>query len=194
MKQLQTQVLDLEDIEGGISITDLTFNDFKIDADRLSPAEREAFQLTPKGIFALTENNIEDGNKGVIFCLKDTHSAMDGDKLSNNIIYPFTLCYITAKGTVFIPSANPKRGLDYYKKLCLGHSELLPNLVAEFNQQTKSGRYMEGYKELLEVALQHCKGVSTEMGLNSLALPGISRLSNKSTVAPYELISYLIIK
>lgn len=194
LKQLQTQVLDLEDIEGGISITDLTFNDFKIDADRLSPAEREAFQITPKGIFALTENNIEDGNKGVIFCLKDTQSAMDGDKLSNNIIYPFTLCYITAEGTVFIPSANPKRGLDYYKKLCLGHSEVLPNLVAEFNQQTKSGRYMEGHKELLEVALQHCKGVSTEMGLNSLALPGISRLSNKSTDAPYELISYLIIK
>lgn len=194
LKQLQSQVLDLEDIEGGISITDLTFNDFKIDADRLSQSEREAFQLTPKGIFSLTENNIEGGNKGIIFCLKDTQSAMDGEKLSTNVIYPYTLCYITSEGTVFIPSTNPKRGLDYYKKLCLGHTQVLPNLVAEFNQQTKSGRYMEGYKELLEVALQHCRGANTEMGLNSLAFPGISRLSNKNTSAPYELISYLIIK
>ena len=31
LKRLQNQVVDLEDISGGISITDLTFNDFKID-------------------------------------------------------------------------------------------------------------------------------------------------------------------
>ena len=194
LKQLQSQVLDLEDIEGGISITDLTFNDFKIDADRLTPTEREKFQLTPKGIFALTSNNLDEGKKGIIFCLRDTKAAIDGDKLSTNIIYPFVLCYVTVEGDVFIPSTNPKRCLDYYKKLCLGHNDVMPSLVAEFNQQTKSGRYMDGYKELLDVALQHCKGASTEMGLNSLALPGISRLSQKNIDTPYELISFLIIK
>jgi len=30
LKQLQTKVVDLEEISGGISITDVTFNDFKI--------------------------------------------------------------------------------------------------------------------------------------------------------------------
>lgn len=194
LKQLQSQVLDLEDIEGGISITDLTFNDFKIDADRLTPPEREKFQLTPKGIFAITANNLDEGKKGIIFCFKDTKTTTDGDKLSTNIIYPFFLCYITTEGDVFIPSANPKRCLDYYKKLCLSHTDVIPKLVAEFNQQTKSGRYMDGYRELLDVALQHCKGASTEMGLNSLALPGISRLSQKNIDTPYELISFLIIK
>ena len=31
LEKLQTEVVDLEDISGGISITDLTFNDFKMD-------------------------------------------------------------------------------------------------------------------------------------------------------------------
>ena len=34
LKQLQNQVIDLEDVEGNISITDLTFNDFKIDLEK----------------------------------------------------------------------------------------------------------------------------------------------------------------
>ena len=56
MKQLQTQVLDLEDIEGGISITDLTFNDFKIDADRISYRDQ-------KNSFNIL---VDDNNKKII--------------------------------------------------------------------------------------------------------------------------------
>src|SRR5690606_35931134 len=58
LKQLQSQVVDLEDIDGGISITDLTFNDFKIDADRLSAEELADFELTPKGIHSIAKNSI----------------------------------------------------------------------------------------------------------------------------------------
>ncbi|SHF76453.1 Type III restriction enzyme, res subunit [Flavobacterium fontis] len=194
LKQLQNQVLDLEDIEGGISITDLTFNDFKIDADRLSPKERETFQMTPKGIFALTENNMPEGKKGAIFCLKDTKVTLDGEKLTNNIIYPYILCYVSEEGEIHIANNNPKRCLDYYKKLCLGQTEVLPKLISSFNQQTKSGRYMDSYKELLDIALLHAKGATTEMGINSLAMPGVSRLTQKNVEVTYELISFLIIK
>ena len=44
LKQLQNQVIDLEDIEGNISITDLTFNDFKIDLDKST--DEELIELT----------------------------------------------------------------------------------------------------------------------------------------------------
>jgi hypothetical protein len=193
LKQLQNQVLDLEDIEGGISITDLTFNDFKIDADRLTSAERETLNLTPNSIFSITANNLTDGQKGVIFCLKEYSGAVD-DVYSNNAIYPYALCYINNNGEVFIPGNNPKRCLDYFKKLCLGRSELAGNLIAEFNQQTKSGRYMEAYTSLLEKAIANIKGVNDELGLDSLALPGGTKISQKDIDAPFELISFLIIK
>jgi hypothetical protein len=191
--QLQNQVMDLEDIEGGISITDLTFNDFKIDADRLSAAEREALILTPNGIFSLASNNLADGQKGVIFCFKENVASSD-DVYSNNAIYPYSLCYVNAEGEIFIPGNNPKRCLDYFKKLCLGRNEVAPNLVSEFNQQTKSGRFMDAYISLMDKAISNIRGINEELGLDSLAFPGGTRISQKDIESPFELISFLIIK
>ena len=52
LKQLQNQVIDLEDIEGNISITDLTFNDFKIDLDKSTDEElKELNQPTSSNLF-----------------------------------------------------------------------------------------------------------------------------------------------
>lgn len=191
--QLQSKVLDLEDIEGGISITDLTFNDFKIDTDRLSTSERELLSLTPKGIFSLAKNNLPDSHNGVIFCFKNNALSAD-DVYSNNAIYPFSLCYVKFNGDVFIPSSNPKRCLDYFKKFCLGQSELINDLISEFNQQTKSGRYMDGYVALLEKAISNISGVNDELGIDSLAHSGGTKISKKDIDMPFELISFLIIK
>jgi len=193
LKQLQNQVLDLEDIEGGISITDLTFNDFKIDADRLAADEREALNLTPNGIFALTPNNLPDGQKGVIFCFRELIVSTE-DVYSNNAIYPYVLCYASNTGEIFIPGNNPKRCLDYFKKLCLGQNELESNLISEFNHQTKRGRYMDGYTSLLDKAITNIRGINEELGLDSLAVPGGTKISQKDIDAPYELISFLIVK
>ena len=191
--QLQNKVMDLEDIEGGISITDLTFNDFKIDADRLTTDEREALTITPNGIYSLTANNLPDGQKGIIFCFKELILSTD-DVYSNNAIYPYALCYVNNYGEIFIPSNNPKRCLDYFKKLCLGKNEIVGELISEFNQQTKSGRFMDAYTGLLDKAIANIKGVSDELGLDSLAEPGGTKIFQKDVEAPYELISYLIVK
>lgn len=193
LKQLQNQILDLEDIEGGISITDLTFNDFKIDADRLTQEEKELFDLTPKGIFSITANNLEDGQKGVIFCVKELQVAEE-DIYANNAIYPYALCYVNESGEIFIPSNNPKRCLDYFKKLCLGKTEVLSNLFSEFNKQTKNGKNMDAYVSLLDNAMKNIKGSDEELGLDSLASPGGTAISKKDINAPYEIVSFLIIK
>ena len=193
LKQLQTKVLDLEDIEGGISITDLTFNDFKIDADRLSISERDEFNKMPKGIFSITESNLEDAPKGIIFCLKDL-VTVEGDLYYNNAIFPYNLCYINQEGNMFIPANNPKRCLDYFKKLCLGKNEVLPLLVASFDKETKAGKNMDAYSQLLQIAITHLKGVDDESGLDSLAMPGGTKLNKSFASNNYELISYLVIK
>lgn len=193
LKQLQNKVLDLEDIEGGISITDLTFNDFKIDADRLTLTEREAFNLMPKGIFSVTASNLEGAPKGVIFCLKDLASILE-NAYSTNAIYPYRLCYIDERGDMFVPGNNPKRCLDYFKKLCLGKLESTLKLAAAFDMETKGGKIMDIYEQLLQTTLTHFKGVDDELGLDTLAMPGGTRLNNSSKSSPYELISFLVIK
>jgi hypothetical protein len=193
LKQLQTKVLDLEDIEGGISITDLTFNDFKVDADRLSISERDELNKMPKGIFSITESNLEDAPKGIIFCLKDL-VTIEGDLYYNNAIFPYNLCYINEDGNIFIPANNPKRCLDYFKKLCLGKNEVLPLLIASFDKETKAGKNMDAYAQLLQTAITHLKGVDDESGLDSLAMPGGTKLNKSFASNNYELISYLVIK
>jgi ERCC4-related helicase len=193
LKQLKEKVLDLEDIEGGISITDLTFNDFKIDADRLTLEDRENYNLLPKGIYAITQVNLTDAVKGVIFCLKNIGAAVD-DAYSNNAIYPYHLCYVAMDGNIFIPGNNPKKCLDYFKKLCLGHKELLNDLVGAFDKETKGGRLMDAYTELLAAAIANLNGVEDELGLDTLAMPGGTKMTKNSTDSNFELISFLVIK
>ncbi len=193
LKQLQNQILDLEDIEGGISITDLTFNDFKIDADRLTFEEKERLACMPNGIFSVTANNVRDGQRGVIFCLKELNAAQD-DIYIINAIYPYALCYVSEIGEVFIPANNPKKCLDYFKKLCLGNTEQLPSLLAEFTKETRHGKAMDKYVELLNKALGDIRGAEDEVGLDSLATPGGTAIRKKDIQAPFELISYLVVK
>lgn len=193
LKQLQSKVLDLEDIEGGISITDLTFNDFKIDSDRLTLLEKQEFNLMPKGIYSITRSNLEDAPKGVIFCLKDM-AELDENSYSNNAIFPYHLCYIDQNGASFIAANNPKRCFDYFKKLCLGKNETLPELIAAFDKETKGNKKMDAYVELLKAAIVNIKGADDEAGLDTLATPGGTKMNKELGKNDYELISFLVIK
>jgi SNF2 family DNA or RNA helicase len=193
LKQMQSKVLDLEDIEGGISITDLTFNDFKIDAERLSHQEREHFEFAPKGIYAITSTNTDEATPGVIFCFNDLNGALMNTN-TYSATHPYSLCYINAKSDVFIPASNPKKTLDLYKKLCLGQHEMLASLISSFNKETKAGKQMGTYTSLLQTALTHIKGVDDELGLDTLAFAGGTKMSKAQHSDAFELVSYLIIK
>jgi SNF2 family DNA or RNA helicase len=193
LKQLQNKVIDLEDIEGGISITDLTFNDFKIDVERLTPEERAIFALTPKSIFALTDSNLEEAPRGVIFCIKDCNGeASAADK--GSATYPYSLCYVNEQGEIFVAANNPKRCLDYYKKLCLGKHQSIKPLTDSFDKETQGGKNMDKYTSLLQTAMSHIKGVEDEMGIDTLAFPGGTNISRDMAKEAFEIISYLVVR
>lgn len=193
LKQMQSKVLDLEDIEGGISITDLTFNDFKIDAERLSHHEREHFEKAPKGIFSITSKNTEESEAGIIFCFND----LNGELIETNsysATHPYSLCYMKTNGEVLVPASNPKKTLDLYKKLCLGHDEALHSLINSFNKETKASKQMGTYIASLQAALSHIKGVDDELGLDTLAFAGGTKMSITQQTDAFELVSFLIVK
>jgi hypothetical protein len=193
LKQMQSKVLDLEDIEGGISITDLTFNDFKIDAERLSHHEREHFEKAPKGIFSITSKNTEEAEAGIIFCFNDLNGALT-DTNTYSATHPYSLCYMKSNGDVFVPANNPKKTLDLYKKLCLGQHEVLTPLISTFNKETKANKQMGSYVSVLQSAFTHIKGVDDELGLDSLAFAGGTKMSKTQHTDAFELVSYLIVK
>lgn len=195
LKQLQNQVIDLEDVQGNISITDLTFNDFKIDLEKSSDEELLELGQIPRASYAVVQSNIPNVQKGVIFCLKGSSEDF-ASKLKNNILYPFFLVYISLDGTEIIKASQTKTSLDYFRKLCMGNHKVLPELIEEFDKETKGNKRMELYTNLLNTTMKEVVGVQEEVGLDSLATPGgtVMMSNSISQEENLELISYLIIK
>ena len=197
LKKLQTEVVDLEDISGGISITDLTFNDFKIDLMEYMKENRKLLEQTPNGMYAVVD--IEDSlreeiKSGVIFTLKQIEGREQTKE--QNALFPYYMVYITDDGEVKLSFLNAKKILDYYKKLCSGKNEVIKELVDEFNYETKNGTNMRVYSELLERAVENLLGKKQEIGVSSLFSKGGTIIQNKllGGVDDFELISFLVLK
>lgn len=195
LKQLQNQVIDLEDVQGTISITDLTFNDFKIDLEKSTDDELLELKDIPKASYAVVKSNLEDIKQGVIFCLKDIGEEHSG-KLRNNILHPFYLIYISLDGNEIVKAAQTKLALDYFRKLCMGNDVVLSALVAEFEKETNGNKKMKVYTKLLKKCVEEIVGIQEEVGLDSLATPGGTTLLQEAFSGQdnLELVSYLIIK
>ena len=195
--QLQNEVVDLDDLSGGISITDLTLDDFVSSLRNFDKEHPNLLSKYPTGIYAVT--NIPKKVKdtcvpGVIYCLKQKNYS-DKDKSSSSI-YPFYLVYVREDGEIHVAYSNPKKVLDMYKGLCSENKEVLIDLVNEFNQETNNSNNMTKYTELLKKAILDIKGIVEQKGSLSVFKPGKSTvLDNKVTgLNDFELISFLVIK
>ena len=195
LKQLQNQVLDLEDIDGNISITDMTFNDFKIDLEKSSDQQLATLNEIPPASYAVVKSNLEEVKNGVIFCLKDKNND-NQEQLKNNILYPFFLVYISLDGSHIVKATQSKKALDYFRKLCMGQDGVVTDLVAQFDKETNGDKNMDAYTKVLHKAIQQVEGVQEEIGLDSLMSRGAVSLFSKklSNEERLELISYLVIK
>lgn len=197
LKQLQDEVLDIEEMQGGISITDLTLDDFIMSLDRFMKANPNVLEKYPTGVYAVTDITKkiqEECEKGVIFCLKQKKSI---DSLENaTSLYPYYLVYVKEDGDIHIKNTNPKKILDIYKSLCETKSQPLEDLVKRFNKETKNGNDMSKYTDLLEKAVFDIKGVVQQKGIQSLFQMGQATLFENTVTGlnDFELISFLVVK
>ena len=151
--------MDLEDISGGISITDLTFNDFKIELMEYMKTKRKTLDEAPNGMYAIAkiDESVKDIIKpGVIFTLRQVKGKEQSKE--QNPLFPYYMAYITDDGEVQLSFLHAKKILDYYKKLCSGKNEVLKELVEEFNKETNDGRRMGHYSDLLETSIENIIG------------------------------------
>jgi len=195
LKQLQNQVIDLEDVQGNISITDMTFNDFKIDLEKSTDEQLEHLDNIPPASYAVVSSNLDEVSDGVIFCIKDRTENFK-EKLHKNILYPYFLVYKSLDGNTSVGLNNTKLALDYFRKLCMNNDKLQDNDIKQHQKETGGDKKVDKYKSLLNEVLQDVAGVQEEVGLSSLARPGGTMLTSNTTQSDesLELISYLIIK
>jgi len=193
LERMRESVVDLEDLEGGISITDLTFNDFKIDAERISASDKLRYERFASASFSLIRNNIVDHEAGVLFCVKDLNDTNFHEKLKLNLLHPYALIYINKNGEIIVPARMGKRALDLFKKLAFGKETIDSELLKEFNISTKSGRYMSEYTELLHVVKSHLSGEEKEAQISSIFNANAVFSGKSSSANQYEVLSYLIV-
>ena len=213
LEQLQNAVVDLEEISGGVSITDLTLNDFRMDLTGfISNNEQDNTSLleqTPIGLFAPviiykeafeSESSQFSGlqdevEPGVIFCLKDIKGKVQVEESYS--LAPYYLVYISDEEEVLLSFTQSKNILDLCKKLGSELTEVSQSSTAyqEFASRTQNGKHMKHYQNLLAKAVENIAGRSEEIGAISLFNRGGTVLSASSTqhVNDFEVISYMVV-
>ena len=197
LQRLQNEIVDLEDISGGISITDLTFNDFKIELMEYMKTKRKTLDEAPNGMYAIAkiDESVNDIIKpGVIFTLRQVKGKEQSKE--QNPLFPCYMIYITDDGEVKLSFLHAKKILDYYKKLCSGKNEVLKELVEEFDKETNDGRNMDHYSDLLETSIENILGKKQDIGVASLFSKGGTTMPKSifDGVEDFELITFLVIK
>ncbi len=146
LRQMQEEVIDLEDVSGGVSITDLGLNDFRMDLLGYYKDNSEVDRL-PSGIHAVVSGD----EPGVIFVLRNVNPGVSIQ--GRNYLHPFYLVYVKDDGEVLHGHLSPKDTLDAMRLLCRGKAEPDKVLCKAFNRETKNGRDMHRQAKLLRDAV-----------------------------------------
>jgi len=197
LKELKDRVLDLEDISNSISITDLTFNDFKTELMDYMKENKEELEKAPKGIHSIVDIPKElkdDIESGVIFLLRQTTGTLESK--DKNPLSPYYLVYINENKEIKYSHIHSKIILDNYQKLCAGKKEVLSDLVKEFNKNTDDGKNMGKYSSLLVESIEDILGIKQDIGIDSLLGGDDFTTLEENEVEgldEFELITFLII-
>lgn len=192
LERLQKEVVDIEDMNTGISIMDLGLNEFRLDLLDYVKNHPE-IEKSPKGMNAVVESTSELP-AGVIFVLKNIEESVNIN--SQNRLHPFYMVYISDEGEVIVDHLDPKELLDNFRLLSKGKTQADKELCSVFNRETNDGKDMSQYSSLLEDAILSIIDVKNESEIESfLSGKEMSFLSESiEGIDNFELISFLVIK
>lgn len=172
--KLQDSNIDLEDLSTGVSIADLTFNDFRMDLGAYLRQNPRLLEQSPFGFYAVTStvNNGDPVQPGVIFCLRAAGEAALKNIEPGYPLAPHYFVHVGDDGTVLLPYTQAKQVLDCLKRMSLGHDLPDDDAYARFDRATGHGCNMEHYQELLGQAIASIIGKKEERAVASLFTPG----------------------
>ena len=192
LQRLQTEVVDLEDMGTGVSITDLGLNEFRMELMEYAKTHPE-LETCPGGISAVAAAT-PDAPAGVVFILKNVHNEVNID--NRNRLHPYYLVYLTEDGVTVHDHLSPKDTLDAMRQLCRGKDKPIEELYRAFNQETEDGRNMAVYSSLLEDAVLSILDAKEDSDLDSLFRAGgtSALLSQVSGLDDFQLVCFLVVR
>ena len=192
LKRLKDEVVDIEDMSSGISIMDLGLNEFRLDLLEYIKKDHNLDNI-PFGLSAVTAS-AEDCPEGVIYVLKNLNEGVNINK--QNRLHPFYIVYVDMEGNVICNHLEIKALLDKFRYLCKGKGEPISSLYKSFNKETRDGRKMDKYSELLGKAINSIIDVKEQSDISSfLSGDDFSFLDTKITgLDDFELITFLVVR
>ncbi len=194
LRRLQQEVVELEDVRAGISITDLGLNDFRMDLLNHLKAD-DGLRRLPNGLHAVVPADPDKGLlPGVIFTLRNRHPGVNVQQ--RNRLHPYYLVYIGQDGQVITQHTEVKRLLDLARSACKGRDAPLPGVCEPFNRETDDGRDMRRYSALLDQAIRSMLLHQAEGEVDSLFTPGrtAALVQPAAGLDDFELVCFLVVR
>ncbi len=209
LKRLHDEVIDLEDMDEGISLTDFTLDDFRVDLLNYLKANEQELREAPLGLFALVPSPVNElwGNSqplsqdqkdiirpGVIFCLRHYEDGKDYEQL--NPLHPYFMLYIRDDGVVRYHFSNAKQILEMYRILASGRQNPIQVLCDQFDSDTDSGENMTHHNELIQKAITDIRSSLTRRSQDQLqhSRSAVIPEKKKDRYGEFELITWLVIR
>jgi len=194
LRRLQEEVIDMEDVKTGVSITDLGLNDFRMDLLNYVKSHDDLDSI-PSGMHAVVPAEPERGlPPGVIFTLRNRNHAVNINQ--QNRLHPFYLIYMGMDGRVVANHMQVKELLDLTRSACRGQSEPIPAAYQPFNEATDDGREMGECSALLDHAIRSIIDIKDDKDLDSL-FKGKQTTAMTNTIAgldDFELLSFIVVQ
>lgn len=213
LKKLKDEVLDLEDMDETVSLTDFTLDDFRIELMNFLDKNRRRLKDSPLGLYAIVPSPSGDyahlnkirtfsGSEteiikpGVIFCLSQKGESDGNEEV--NPLNPYFLVYIRDDGTVRYNYTHAKHILEIYRLLCQNQTAPYQELCDLFNTETNNGEQTDKYSDLLKKAVNEIvkifkkrsfKKLTTQR--DALIIPSSKQVNE---LKDFELITWLIVR
>ncbi len=192
LKRLQEDVVDLEEMNSGVSIMDLGLNEFRLDLLEYMNSNHDV-EHTPFGLHAVVPASSQ-APAGTVFVLKNRTAGVNIDH--KNQLHPFYMVYISDEGDVVVDHLHPKDLLDKMRLLCKPMTKPDVKLCAQFNKETRDGLRMGKYSDLLSKAINSIISVKEQSSIDSFLEGYAGELFEEHYVGldDFELICFLVIK
>lgn len=194
LRRLQEEVIEMEELKTGVSITDLGLNDFRMDLLNYVKANGD-LDSVPNGMHAVVPADPQRGLlPGVIFTLRNLNHSVNINQ--QNRLHPFYLIYIGNNGQIITRHTEVKKLLDMARVACKGRNEPIQEVCRAFNQATSDGRDMQFFSDLLDKSIFSMIELKEERDLDSLFVSErTTALVDKiNGLEDFELISFLVIQ
>ena len=188
LEKLQKEVIDIEEANEGISLTDFNMNEYLYELSKYIN-ENPDIKTVPSGICSVT-----DGEKdGVLYCFK--HKNIDLKPNNDSSLYPYYLVFVDMEGREYFINSSDRLNLREFRRLCKSKVEIDKDLYDKFYFETDDMKDLSKHRELLKDAIDLIQGKEKkEAEISIFDFTGFDNAFEDEGIEDFELISFLVLK